>query len=123
VEGGISGYHIWIGTTPGGSNVFSGIINGTTLGVTNSFGVRLYATVTAVNNAGIESPASTPGTGTLLLDPAWVPVASLATPNLLNWSSVLRPHLPCLVHHQSRPALHRLQRHGHGHRPNPHVHQ
>ncbi|HEV2694778.1 MAG TPA: alpha-amylase family glycosyl hydrolase [Verrucomicrobiae bacterium] len=87
-EGGVSGYHVWVGTTPGGSNVFSGIVNGTTLSVTNTFGVRLYATFTAVNNAGIESPASNTSTGILLLNPAWVPVASMTTPNLLNWSSI-----------------------------------
>ncbi|MDR3456100.1 MAG: alpha-amylase family glycosyl hydrolase [Verrucomicrobiae bacterium] len=87
-EGGVSGYHVWVGTTPGGSNVFNGIVNGTTLSVTNSYGVRLYATVSAVNNASIESAASSPSIGTLLLNPAWVPVASMTAPNLLNWTSV-----------------------------------
>jgi hypothetical protein len=87
-EGGVSGYHVWVGTTPGGSNVYSGIVSGTTLTVTNTFGTRLYATITAVNNAGIESAASSPSTGTLLLSPAWVPVARIPAPNLLSWSSV-----------------------------------
>jgi len=87
-EGGVSGYHVWVGTTPGASNVFSGIVSGTTLTVTNAFGTKLYATVTAVNNAGIESAASSPSPGTLLLSPALVPVVNIATPNLLNWSSV-----------------------------------
>jgi len=86
-EGGVSGYHVWIGTTAGASNVFNGIVTGTSITVTNSYGVKLYATVAAVNNAGIEGSTSA-STGTLLLDPAWVPVATMATPNLLNWSTI-----------------------------------
>ncbi len=86
-EGGISGYHVWVGTTPGGSNVFNGTISSTSLGVTNSFGAHLYATVTAVNNAGIESSAAA-GAGILLLNPTWVPLATMPLPNMLNWSSV-----------------------------------
>jgi hypothetical protein len=87
VQGGVSGYHVWVGTTPGGSDVFSGIISGTSLSVTNSFGAHLYATVTAVNNAGVESAASS-SPGIALVNPAWVPVASMTAQNLLNWSSV-----------------------------------
>jgi hypothetical protein len=86
--GGVSGYHILISTTPGGSDVFNGIISGTSLTVTNSFGAHLYATVTAVNNAGIESAASAGNTGIALVNPAWVPVANMPAPNLLNWNSV-----------------------------------
>ena len=44
--------------------------------VTNSFGAHLYATVTAVNNAGIESAASSSGPGIALVNPAWIPVAA-----------------------------------------------
>jgi hypothetical protein len=40
-----------------------------------------------VNNAGIESAASS-SSGIALVNPAWVPVANMAAPNLLNWSSV-----------------------------------
>ena len=86
-EGGISGYHVLVGTTPGGSNVTNVTVSGTSLTVTGIFGARLYATVTTVNNAGIESSAST-SAGILLLNPAWVPVASMTSPSLLNWSSV-----------------------------------
>jgi hypothetical protein len=86
--GGISGYQVLIGTTPGGSDVFNGIISGTSLTVTNSFGVHLYATVTAVNNAGIESASSAGSTGVALVNPAWVPLASMTAPSQLNWSSV-----------------------------------
>lgn len=86
-EGGVTGYHVWVGTTPGGSNVFSGIVSGTSLTVTNSFGAHLYATVTAVNNANIESSVSS-SAGIALVNPAWIPVANMAAENLLNWSSV-----------------------------------
>jgi hypothetical protein len=77
-----------IGTTPGSSDVFNGVISGTALTVTNSFGAHLYATVTAVNNANIESAASASNSGIALVDPAWVPVATMTAPSLLNWSSV-----------------------------------
>jgi hypothetical protein len=42
----------------------------------------------AVNNAGIESAPSAGGTGIALVNPAWVPVAAMTAPNLLNWNSV-----------------------------------
>jgi len=87
VQGGVAGYHVWVGTTPGGSNVFNGLLSGTSLTVTNSFGAHLYATVTTVNNANIESPASS-SPGIALVNPAWVPLATMAAPNLLSWSSV-----------------------------------
>jgi len=86
-QGGVSGYHVLVGTAPGGSDVFNGIIPGTSLTVTNTFGAHLYATVTVVNNAGIES-APTASSSVALLNPSWVPVANMTTPNLLNWSSI-----------------------------------
>lgn len=86
-EGGISGYHVKIGTTPGGADVIDEIIPGTSLTVTNGFGAHLYATVTAVNNAGIESAASAIA-GVALVNPAWIPVPVMAVPTELSWSSV-----------------------------------
>jgi glycosidase len=86
-EGGISGYHVLVGTTPGGSDVTNVTINATSLTVFGNHGAHLYATVTAVNNAGIESAAST-SSSIALLNPAWIPVASMAAKDLLNWSSV-----------------------------------
>jgi glycosidase len=86
--GGVSGYHILIGSSPGGSDILNGIISGTSLTVTNSFGVHLYATITAVNDAGIESMASAGNSGIALVNPAWIPLASMTAPSLLNWSSV-----------------------------------
>ena len=86
-EGGVSGYHVLVGTTPGGADVTNVVVSGTSLTVTGNFGVHLYATVTAVNNATIESSAST-SSSVALLNPAWVPVANMATANYLNWSSI-----------------------------------
>ena len=86
-EGGVSGYHVLVGTTPGSSDVTNATVSGTSLTVTGNFGAHLYATVTAVNNATIESSAST-SSGIALLNPAWVPVANMASANYLNWSSV-----------------------------------
>ena len=86
-EGGVSGYHVLVGTTPGGSDVTNVTIGGTSLTVAGGFGAHLYATVTTVNNAGIESTAST-SSGIALVNPAWIPVANLAAPDLLSWSSV-----------------------------------
>ena len=87
-DGGVAGYHVLIGTTPGGQNVFNGVVSGTSVTVTNNFGAHLYATVTAVNNAGIESATSAGSPAIALVNPAWIPVASMTTPSLLNWTSV-----------------------------------
>jgi hypothetical protein len=86
-QGGVSGYHVLVGTTPGGSDVTNVTILGTSLTVTGTLGAHLYATVTAVNNAGIESAAGV-SSAIALLNPAWIPVASMAAQNLLHWSSV-----------------------------------
>ena len=86
-EGGVSSYHVVVGTTPGGSNVTNVFVSGTSLTVMGSSGARLYATVTAVNNAGIESSAST-SSGVVLVGPGAIPVAGMAAKNLLNWSSI-----------------------------------
>ena len=86
-QGGISGYQVLVGTTPGGSDVTNVMVTGTFLTVYGNIGSHLYATVTAVNNAGIESSAST-SVGVALLNSAWIPVASMPSSTLLNWSSV-----------------------------------
>jgi len=86
--GGISGYHVLVGTAPGGSNVFNAIISGTALTVTNTYGVTLYATVSAVNNAGIEGAPSASSAGTALVNPAWVPVLSINSGGVVAWNSV-----------------------------------
>ena len=86
-EGGISGYHLLVGTTPGGSNIFNGTVSGTNFTVSGIFGAHLYATVTAINNAGIESLPSTGG-GVSLLNPTWTPAPAMSGNNFLNWASV-----------------------------------
>ncbi len=86
-QGGISGYAVRIGTTPGGADVFAALITTNAITVTNNFGAYLYATVTAVNNAGIAS-AGRSSQAISLLNPTWLPLANMVTPNLLNWSSV-----------------------------------
>jgi hypothetical protein len=87
-QGGISGYYVTMGTAPGGADVFSGFVANTSLVVTNSFGTRLYATVQAVNNAGIRSAASASSPGIELVAPNWIPIASMTNSQTLSWSSV-----------------------------------
>ncbi len=68
--GGVAGYILLVGTSPGASNIFSGAVgNVTQYTVTGAFGQKLYASVEAVNNAGIAGPGSPASTGTILLDP------------------------------------------------------
>ncbi|MFZ4765039.1 MAG: hypothetical protein ACOYMN_08795, partial [Roseimicrobium sp.] len=71
-DGGISGYRLLIGTTPGGSDVLDANVgNVTAAGVTGTIGQTLYARVVSVNNAGIESPtASSESAPVKLLSPS-----------------------------------------------------
>ena len=68
-EGGVSAYHLIVGTAPGGSNVFNGLVSGTAQTVTNELGTTNYASVSAINNAGVEGLFSASSSGILLLDP------------------------------------------------------
>jgi glycosidase len=86
--GGVSGYQVMVGTSPGGSDVFAGIVEGTTLTVTNVYGATLYATVAAINNAEVQGPASANSAGVLLVNPAWIPVLSMQGSTVLNWTSI-----------------------------------
>lgn len=71
-DGGISGYVLRLGTTPGGSDLFSGNVGNVTTYALNNvpYGTTVYATVLAVNNAGIQGPVSNASVGVLVLDPA-----------------------------------------------------
>ena len=72
-EGGIGGYHVVISTLPNGAGtvLFDGNVTTAAKTVTAAFGQTLYATVRAVNNAGIESTTTSGSTGgTIALDPA-----------------------------------------------------
>jgi hypothetical protein len=112
-DGGISAYHVLVGTAPGSSNVFNGTVTGTSTSVTNTPGAILYAQVSAVNNAAIEGAFSPSSAGVRLLDPngdydhdgmsnaaedlagtdpldatSVLRILSLSEGNLLTWSSV-----------------------------------
>jgi len=112
-DGGISGYHLEVGTAPGASNVLNLTVAGTTGTATSTYSQTLYARVSAINNAGVEGPFSPNSAGTLLLDPngdydhdgmsnaaediagtdpldahSVLRILSLAGGNLLTWSSV-----------------------------------
>lgn len=69
-EGGISGYHLIVGTSPGSSNLFNATVLATNQTVGGSFGQTLFAQVAALNNAGAESAFSPVTAGTILLDSA-----------------------------------------------------
>lgn len=68
-EGGVSGYHLQIGTTPGGSNIFNSQTTNTSQTVNVSFGTTVYAQVRQINNASIEGPYSGASDAVLALDP------------------------------------------------------
>lgn len=87
-QGGVSGYQVLVGTAPGASNVFNGIVQGTTLTVTNVYGVTLYAEVSAINNAGIEGAASNGSIGVTLVNPAWIPILTMQNRTVLSWNSI-----------------------------------
>ena len=84
----MSGYQIIVGTSPGASNVFNGMVQTTTLTVTNAYGATLYAEVSAISNAGIQGPASASSAGVILVDPNWIPNLSMQNDSVLNWTSV-----------------------------------
>jgi glycosidase len=87
-EGGVSDYQVIVGTSPGASDVFNGIVQGTTLTVTNVYGATLYAEVSAINNAGISGTASASSAGVTLVDPDWIPILSMQGNSVLSWTSV-----------------------------------
>ena len=87
-EGGVSGYQVIVGTSPGASNVFNGIVQGTTLTVTNVYGATLYAQVSAINNAGIQGAVSASSAKVTLVDPNWIPILSMQGSSVLSWTSI-----------------------------------
>ncbi|MES2659020.1 MAG: hypothetical protein V4689_10410 [Verrucomicrobiota bacterium] len=68
-EGGVSGYHVQIGTTPGGSDLLDASPVTTSQSVTVSYGTTLYARVQQINNAGIAGPYSSASAAVIALDP------------------------------------------------------
>lgn len=70
VEGGVAGYYLQIGTTPGGYDVFNGSVATNSKTVTAAYGTTLYARVQQINNAGIYGSYSSASAGVLVLNPA-----------------------------------------------------
>jgi glycosidase len=70
-DGGVSGYHLQVGTTPGGSDVFNATTTVTSQAVGGlAYGSVIYARVSQLNNAGIEGPFSSTSAAIEVLDPA-----------------------------------------------------
>jgi hypothetical protein len=97
-DGGISAYHIEVGTSPGASNVLNLTVVGTTVAATNTYGQTLYARVSAINNAGIEGPFSPNSAGTILLDPGSIRLTAsfAATSITLSWPGNLNTNFTAL---------------------------
>ncbi len=70
-DGGVSSYILRVGTTPGGSDVFSGNVGNALSYTVNNvpYGTTLYATITAVSNAGVTGSASPASASVTTLDP------------------------------------------------------
>jgi glycosidase len=70
-EGGVSGYYLQIGTTPGGFDLFNGTTSNNSATVSGlSFGTMVYARVQQINNAGVYGPYSSSSAPIETLDPA-----------------------------------------------------
>ncbi len=69
-EGGVSGFHLQIGTTPGGSDLFNSHVSTTSQSLTVPYGTTLHARVQQINTAGIAGPYSAASASVEALDPA-----------------------------------------------------
>ena len=69
-EGEVSGYHLQIGTMPGGFDVFDGTVAANSKTVTAAFGMTLYARVQQINAAGVAGSYGNNSVAVLVLDPA-----------------------------------------------------
>ncbi|MCP5546907.1 MAG: hypothetical protein H7A50_05980 [Akkermansiaceae bacterium] len=70
-DGGVSGYHLQIGTTPGASDLLDDTTDSTSRMIVGlAYGSTVYARVSQLNNAGIEGPFSAASTSLAVLDPA-----------------------------------------------------
>jgi hypothetical protein len=68
-EGGVAGFHLQVGTTEGGSDLFDSQVLATSQSLAVPYGTTLYARVQQINNAGIAGPFSSPSAGVQALDP------------------------------------------------------
>ena len=69
-DGGVSGFHVQIGTTPGGSELLDAQTSTTTQTVSVAYGTTVYARVQQTNNAGIHGAYSSASAAVIALDPA-----------------------------------------------------
>lgn len=69
-EGGVSGFHLQIGTTVGGSDIFDSQVSATSQTNTVPYGTTLHARVQQINSAGIAGPYSSASASVQTLDPA-----------------------------------------------------
>ncbi|MEO7098232.1 MAG: alpha-amylase family glycosyl hydrolase [Luteolibacter sp.] len=67
-DGGVSGFYLQIGTTPGGADLFDAPTAGAGQSVTVPYGTTLYARVQQINNAGIYGPYSSASASVQALD-------------------------------------------------------
>ncbi len=68
-DGGVSGFHVQIGTTPGGSDLLDAQTSVTSQSVTVAYGTTVYARVQQTNNAGVSGPYSSASAAVIALDP------------------------------------------------------
>ena len=69
-EGGVSGYYLQLGSSPGGSDLFDGGVAAISKSVTVAYGTVVYAHVQQINNAGIYGTYSPVSAAVVALDPA-----------------------------------------------------
>ncbi|MEI6606898.1 MAG: alpha-amylase family glycosyl hydrolase, partial [Verrucomicrobiota bacterium] len=69
-DGGVNGYHLQLGTSSGGSDLFDSGVAATSQTVTVAYGTVVYAHVQQINNAGIYGPYSPVSAPVVALDPA-----------------------------------------------------
>jgi glycosidase len=70
-DGGVSAYRLQVGTSPGASDLFDAVLDGSSHSLSGlAFGTVVYARVAQINNAGIEGNFSNSSTAVVLLDPA-----------------------------------------------------
>ena len=69
-DGGVSGFHVQIGTTPGGSELLDAQTSTTTQTVSVAYGTTVYARVQQTNNAGVHGAYSSASAAVIALDPA-----------------------------------------------------
>ena len=69
-DGGVAGYYLQVGSTPGGADLFAGALAATSQVVNVSYGTQVYARVQQINQAGISGPFSASSAAVVALDPA-----------------------------------------------------